>query len=156
MAEELQINSTHLWQYLLVGLGQALYEDSEGQSALQQTFMAIEETLHSNVPDRNFEDLLPGVLFHLEDVIAFNNSDLCSWDEAERQIPCQKDWFREVLTLSGNCFNFNYMSNFSQVKAGSSAALRMAVNIYNHLNSGMYQADNSKFFHLENEYLFSI
>ena len=137
MASELAINKSHLWQYLIVGLGQDFYLTDEEMKTLNYNLLAIHNDLsNSKESDLHLTNLLSRVLFKLNAFVYFDNRDACSWDFADRRVPCQKNWFKTRKTMFGNCQTFNYDGRFNQVGRGAGAGLRIDINVQNDLNSG--------------------
>ena len=136
VAAELRVNKSHLWQYLVVGLGEDFYLTDTEMETLRGNFQAI----YDNLPQSNGSDLLPQflsrVLFDLSETMYINHGDACSWDFADRKSTCKDDWFITTKTLFGDCFTFNYDGRFKQVGRGPEHGLRLIMNVHNDVNSG--------------------
>ena len=142
VALELQVNVSHLWQYLVIGLGQNFFATKTERAILYDHLSTIQVRLHGAGNASSLENLLSRVLFKLENSMWFNDRDYCSWDLADRRVPCQPDWFLTIKTIHGNCYTFNHNGSFHQVGRGPGAGLHINVNVHNDRNSGKPQIWN--------------
>ena len=137
MASELRVNKSHLWQYLIAGLGQDFYLTDAEMERLSDNLLVIHNDLcDSNESDLHLIDLLSRVLFKLNASIYFDHRDACSWDFADRRVPCRANWFKTRKTMFGNSHTFNYDGRFTQIARGPGAGLRIDIDVQNNLNSG--------------------
>ena len=133
------MNVSHLWQYIVIGLGQNFYAAETERAILYDHLSSIQAHLHGTYDASYLEYFLSRVLFKLESSMWFNDRNYCSWDFADRRIPCQPDWFITTKTIHGNCHTFNHNGSFHQVGRGPGAGLRININVHNDLNSGRQQ-----------------
>ena len=137
VAYELDVNKSHLWQYLIVGLGQDFYLTDSERETLYNNLLEVNKAMSVSEESYTLLRLLSRVSFRLNQSMFINISvDACSWDFGARRIPCQADWFRPTLTLHGNCYTFNYDGRFSQLSSGPGAGLRLIMNVHTDFNSG--------------------
>ena len=137
VASELDVNKSHLWQYLIVGLGQDFYLTDSERETLYNNLLEVHKGIYKHNESYTLLGLLSQVSFTLNESMFINSSvDECSWDFGARRIPCQADWFRPTLTLYGNCYAFNYDGRFNQFGRGPGAGLRLIMNVHTNLNSG--------------------
>ena len=143
MSSELGVNKSHLWQYLIVGLGHDFYLTDEEKETLYNNLVGVHKAMSLNEESYTLLPLLLRVSFPLNQSMFINISvDACSWDFGARRIPCQADWFRPTLMLYGNCYAFNYDGRFSQFSPGPGAGLRLIMNVHTTLNSGKPHSSN--------------
>ena len=131
----LNVDKVMLWQYLIVGLDQTVHGSEEELSDLRHTLLYVERQL--TLANTSFGDSLSTTLLRIDEMLRYGNPNFCSWGGTRRQQPCNRDWFKKVVTASGNCLTFNYNGNFTQVSTGPDAGLHIAINMWNSLNGGM-------------------